>query len=175
MNIFNIVLMTALVKAGVRWVLQILLVTTVSACAASSADVYHGFKFDSRFVDRDVEILDYQYCDSKSCSARAEQDLVEQGIPSYQRGVFAPMPVGDRLYVKWRLISTGEVLEERLDLRHRLPKQMFAHVFYFEIRQRELFIYLVTPEPRPVDWINPVKGYDRKVIEIYPNLKLEKR
>ncbi|MEZ5704921.1 MAG: hypothetical protein R3E56_06180 [Burkholderiaceae bacterium] len=37
----------------------------------------------------------------------------------YQSNTHGPMPVGDFLYVKWRLIDSGEVIEKQVDLKDR--------------------------------------------------------
>lgn len=64
----------------------------------------------------------------------------------YQMGVNGPIPVGEFLYVKWRLKATGEVFEQRVDLRGRLPRDMTDHELTFVIDGPQLYVYVVTPQ-----------------------------
>ena len=61
------------------------------------------------------------------------------------------MPVGEFLYVKWRLKSTGDVVDQRVDLRPLLPRDMKDHGLTFVIDGRQLYVYLITPQPKRVD------------------------
>lgn len=61
-------------------------------------------------------------------------------------GVSGPMRVGDFLYVKWRIKETGVLLEKRVDLRDRLPKDMTDQMLCFYIMGEHLYIYVITPE-----------------------------
>ena len=56
------------------------------------------------------------------------------------------MPLGDFLYVKWRVKATGEVFEERVDLRDRLPRDMTDHELTFVIDDKKLYVFVVTPQ-----------------------------
>lgn len=83
-----------------------------------------------------------------------------------------PMFLGESLYVKWRINATGEVLEQTIDLRDRLPRDMTNHKIYFVIKQRELFVYVITPELRKSD--QPIVGPNMfryyKVLQIHPSI-----
>jgi hypothetical protein len=48
------------------------------------------------------------------------------------------MPIGEFLYVKWRIKATGEVLEDRVDLHPVLPWNMGHHTVTFVIEGRQL-------------------------------------
>ncbi len=63
-------------------------------------------------------------------------------------GVAGTMPVGDFLYVKWRIKATGEVREDRVDLRPLPPASMEDFRLTFVIDDRQLHVYLVTPKPK---------------------------
>lgn len=80
------------------------------------------------------------------------------------------MSVGDDLYVKWRINATSEVIEQTVDLRNRLPRDMANHKIYFVIKKRELFVYVISPEKRPPDWptYEPPGWTHRKVYLVYP-------
>lgn len=81
------------------------------------------------------------------------------------------MLVGDSLYVKWRIKATGEVLQETVDLRHRLPRDIEDHRIYFVVRERKLFVYLISPERLPPGSPpNELRIFrERKVKVIYPD------
>lgn len=72
------------------------------------------------------------------------------------------MPIGDYLYVKWRLKETGEVYEDTVDLRQRLPKDISEHRIYFDIQGAQLHVYLVSPDFLP-------KGAPRNSLRMYPH------
>ena len=59
-------------------------------------------------------------------------------------GIVAPR--GDYLYFKWRVIATGEVFEDRVDLSKRLPQDMNDRRLYIAIFGSQLYIYLFPPE-----------------------------
>jgi len=59
-------------------------------------------------------------------------------------GVVAPR--GDYLYFKWRVIATGEVLEDRVDLSKRLPQDMNDRGLYIAIFGPQLYVYLFPPQ-----------------------------
>lgn len=78
---------------------------------------------------------------------------------------------GEFLYVKWRLKSTGQVYEDNVDLRQRLPDDIKDHRVHFIIHGAQLYIYLITPERRTKDEpaIGPEMYRYRKTILIYPD------
>lgn len=71
---------------------------------------------------------------------------------------------GDFLYVKWRNERTGQVYEDTVDLRQRLPADIAKHRIHFIIKGPQLYVYLISPEPRPPNM--PVNGP-----RMYRNLK----
>lgn len=58
-------------------------------------------------------------------------------------GIVAPR--GDYLYFKWRVIATGEVFEDRVDLSSRLPQDMNDRRLYIAIFGSQLHVYLFPP------------------------------
>jgi hypothetical protein len=72
------------------------------------------------------------------------------------------MPVGEFLYVKWRIKATGEIFEDRVDLRERLPKNMTNHTLTFSIDEKQLHVFVATPFPRnPKDEKHIVPNYPK--------------
>lgn len=80
------------------------------------------------------------------------------------------MILGDTLYVKWRVKATNEVIEDTVDLKSRLPRDMTDHRVYFVIGGRQLNVYLVSPDLRPAHFptVGPKKYQYYKVYSIYP-------
>ena len=78
---------------------------------------------------------------------------------------------GDELYVKWRIKSTGSVLEDTVDLRSRLPESIKGCEIYFIVKSAQLFVYLITQERRPPDMPpnGPRHSQHLKTITIYPD------
>jgi hypothetical protein len=143
----------------------------VSACATGPKLVAHAFSFDGR-NDKwasQVDLLEYSYGDQyRMVKEKVSPDRVN--LP-YQSSVNGSMPVGEFLYVKWRIKATGEVLEDRVDLRNRLPSNMFDHRVTFVIDDKQLYVYLVTPTPRDSKEPTALKSYLTRYTlsyEIYP-------
>ena len=150
----------------------------MSGCATNVSSspklVAHEFSFDGRADNLKwanyVDLLEYSYGDKY----HMVRDTVKRGKESipYSSGVNGSMPVGEFLYVKWRIKATGEEIEDKVDLRNRLPANMFGHRITFVIDGKQLYIYLVTPQGKITDsppilktsWSSTYVTY-----EIYPN------
>src|SRR6476660_750132 len=129
---------------------QVLVALAVAACASGSV-VNHAFSFDANGESPEVEVLDFLYGDSKLSMTRNPEYLRKQGKSLQGAGIYGEMLPGDFLYVKWRIRGTGHVYEDKVDLRHRLPADITNHRIHFIIKGPQLYVYLVTPEPRPKD------------------------
>lgn len=142
----------------------------LTACATDPRVVEHSFGFDIRKSIPRVEVIDYRYGESK-LPVRAPEWAVKEGRPLYFNGVSGAMRIGDYLYVQWRIVDTGQVFEETIDLRQRLPRDIKDHKVHFDIQGPQLYVYLITPDPRPID--APPNGprmyHYRKVITLYPD------
>lgn len=171
-----------------RRLLATLWLTTLmalSACAngtmqgTASAQPYHAFSFDGWFDKwaTQVDLLEYSYGDQYRMVRNSVTDprsAVFKGMDSLPptTEVNGPMPVGEFLYVKWRIKETGEVLEDKVDLRNRLPANMFEHKLTFVIDGKQLYVYLVTPKPKHKTEPPILKTYLSKytvTYEIYPH------
>ncbi len=143
----------------------------LTACAAVPTGVVdHAFGFDMRYGDQDAEVLDYRYGDSK-LPVHAPESAVRQGKSFTIEGVHGPMLRGESLYVKWRNKRTGQVYEDTVDLRQRLPADITNHRIHFMIKGSQLYVYLISPKPRPPDMppIGPEMYNYRIVTTIYPD------
>jgi len=166
---------------GVLWLAMLL---ALSACAGTSPArpklVDHAFSFNGRpYADKwadTVDLLEYSYGDQY----RMVRDKIE---PPRERlgpgsGVSGAMPVGDFLYVKWRIRAIGDVLDDRVDLRPLLPPDMTRHELIFVISDRQLYVYLVTPTPKHENDPPILKTYlslFQVTYEIYPTNTYAKR
>ena len=148
-----------------------------AGCASGSRLVDHAFAFDVRADSPDVELLNYRYGTSSHPGARPPDWALRQGWIGQQAGVSGPMILGDTLYVKWRIRSSGEELEETVDLKTNLPNDITDHKVYFVIQGRDIYVYLISPELRSRDSprIGPKVYRDYyKIYQIYPTSTLSK-
>jgi hypothetical protein len=129
-------------------VLVVLASMTLSSCAVGPRGSYHTFTFDGWFDKwaKDVDLLAYDYGSVHSMVKKSVAPEVT--TIGYRTSVNATMPNGEYLYVKWRIKSTGEVVEDKVDLRNLLPHNMFNKTVTFVIDGRLLRVYLVTPEKK---------------------------
>lgn len=156
-----------------RWLVMLGLLLALAACASTPRLVWHAFNFNgwNDGWTQTAVLLEYSYGDRYAMVRDRSKDGRSVGV---QWSVNGPMPVGEFLYVKWRLKATGEVLEDRVDLRHRLPRDMTDHELTFVIDGRQLYVYVVTPQlitsqnkaPRLRTWLSRYNV----AYEIYPTL-----
>jgi hypothetical protein len=162
-------------KAAVSRMRSIFLFTlfiALSACASDTQVVNHSFGFDAISDSPDIELLDYRYGDSELPGASNPDRLRNKGIAPPRTSISGPMRRGDSLYVKWRIRNTGQVYEDTVDLRNRLPTNIKDHKVYFLIKGTQLFVYLIPPESekrsRAMSANGPRMYSDLNVITIYP-------
>ena len=155
MKIFNGALFSALVFSTL----------SLGGCMTQTL-VNHTFEFNAARESPDIEVLDYQYGNSKFTSSLNWEKNTSRGAT----GISGPMLRGDSLYVQWRIKSTGEVLEDTVDLRERLPRDIKDHRIHFLVKERQLYIYLISPKPNKNPFIkSPLRMYTHlQVDEIYP-------
>ena len=134
--------------------------------------IHHSFDFDLRKISPDVEVLDFQYGDSRQTGTCAPRSMVKRGVGGIQYGTTGFMPRGEFLYVKWRIKSTGQIYEDRVDLSDRLPTDITDYRITFFMKGPQLYVYLISPrtDRRPESWPKgPIEIYDYlKQYEIYP-------
>lgn len=157
-------------KPWAHWLFALLALVALAACAVRPEVVDHSFGFDTLKDGQDAEVIDYRYGRSR-LPVRAPEWAVKEGKTFTFNSVSGPMLRGDFLYVKWRLKSTGQVYEDNVDLRQRLPADIEKHEVYFIIHGPQLYIYLISPKRRAKDEpaIGPEMYRYRKTILIYPD------
>lgn len=153
---------------------------SLQACATTPRLAYHSFSFDGwedgwySGPNSNVQLQEYRYGDQYHMLQKKAKPG-EPRVPS-STSINGPMPVGDFLYVRWLLKDTDEMIEHRVDLRDRLPKNMNNQTLTFAIKGKELHVYLVTDKAKSHWGEPPVLGTYRSELyltyEIYPNKHL---
>ncbi|MGM9425970.1 hypothetical protein [Hydrogenophaga sp. MI9] len=156
-----------------RWLAMSMLVL-MTACATGPKLVSHSFNYDGfndKWADK-IDLLAYSYGDQYQKvrdKAAPGEKLGAQGI------VNGAIPVGEFLFVQWRIKATGEVLEQRVELRDRLPRDMTNHELTFLMDGRQLYVYVVTPRRKKSAEESPVlktwRSEFAQAYEIFPNLR----
>ena len=147
----------------------------VTGCASQPKVADHSFGFDGWYDGwaEKVDLLAYNY--GGKMRQLSDQVRPDQTGVGYQTGTHGVIPVGDFLYVKWRLRSTGEVFENTVDLKGKLPEDMTDHEITFVIDGGDLYVYLITPTLQPVTVTKPPlrtwRSRFRISREIYPKLQ----
>lgn len=103
--------------------------------------VTHGFEFNAHTDSPDIEILNYEYSTRKP----HRDDLLGVGGNRVTQAshISGGFPRGDFVYMKWRVRSTGEVFEDRVDLRSRIPGSIKDKKIYCVIDGGQLYILLI--------------------------------
>jgi len=138
----------------------------------------HQFSFDVRADSPDIEVLDYQYSNSRHVGIRPERERVAMGEIFGAQNIAGSILRGDFLYVKWRVKKHGTLLpeylgtcEDRVDLRSRLPADITGLRIHFVIRGPQLYVYLVWPyDPKHEYPVGELKNFGKvKQVQIYPD------
>ena len=155
------------------WSAALALLSSLAACASGPKVVDHAFSFDVHSDSPEVDLLDYRYGDSALPGTSNQPNLRDKGQAPLRISVNGPMRQGESLYVKWRVKATGEVYEDTVDLRHRLPADITDHRIYFLIKGQQLYVYLIPPKskrrPTGAEPNGPRKYQDLDVRTIYPD------
>jgi hypothetical protein len=143
---------------------------SLAGCVSGPPQAAHAFEFDG-WNDKwnaTIDLLEYGYGDQYQMVRR--KATTDQPLKP-AAGVNGLMPIGEFLYVKWRIKVTGEVIEDKVDLRSKLAKNMFEHRVTFVIDQKQLYVYLVTPVWKKVGTPPILKSHWSETyvtFEIYP-------
>ena len=169
-------------KLKFKWsvfLMMFIAVFSLSACASNSLTAncydnkifYQWFSFDMS-ENPEIELRDYFY-GTENCPALYNPPyLKERGECLQIHGEFGPNRRAEKLYVRWRIKSTGQEYEDTVDLRNRLPKDMTNQRIHFSVKSSQLYVYLVTPERRLPDMpVNGPKEFQLlKTFIVYPNI-----
>jgi hypothetical protein len=133
--------------------------------------VDHAFGFDALQDSPGIEIVYYRYGNTNAPFISAKMAIRQFGKSMQGTNINGPMPLGDTLYVKWRIKATGQEFEDTVDLKSRLPSNMTNQRIHFSVKESQLFVYVIDPVPRPADWpvVGPRKFQYEKVRQIYPD------
>lgn len=125
--------------------LLLTMTTTQIACSQEeNRVVFHTVKFDAGDDSPNIQILEFQYGQSKGPGMH-EVAKSERGLPAIASTGETLMP--EEVYFKWRDKTTDKVHEDRVDMRSRLPQPsvLKGQMVYFLVDQYEnqLYIYLI--------------------------------
>lgn len=156
---------------GLRWMIVLSVALGMMGCAANQRLVNHSFEFDARKDSPDITILDYRYGNSKNPSTSNPDWVKNEGRSLQSAGTYGAMLVGDFLFVKWKIKSTDEIVEDTVDLRSRLPHDIAEQTVYFVVMGRQLYVYLISSERRASNQppIGPRVYRHLKTITLYPD------
>jgi hypothetical protein len=111
--------------------------------AYASEPVHHELNFGYKGENQNVEILNWQYGNSKLAFTHASKEWLATGHIPQSWNATGTFPVADSLYVKWRVKSTGKVYEDTVDLKSRLPSNMNDKIVHFLVKDSRLYVYLI--------------------------------
>lgn len=138
----------------------------------------HTFSFDTLHDSPDVDVLDYQYSNSRHVGVSPERERVNMGQGFCCENISGSILRGDFLYVKWRVKKPGApspeylgIYEDRVDLKSRLPADITGLRIHFVIRGAQLYVYLIWPGLKDASVPEgPIKMYrHQKQVQIYPD------
>jgi hypothetical protein len=128
------------------------LLASISACAAGgSARLYfQSFVFDAssdarRYGQPEIDVLDYAYGDSHQFGTFRSSNSKELGEAISQGSVAGYLPRADFIWFKWRVKASGQVYEDRVDLRKRLPADLANYGIHVLIEGEQLYVYAFPP------------------------------
>lgn len=96
----------------------------------------------SRWDRPTITVIDYQYSANGKVFEQWSESLKAEGRNPGEGGYYGYRPVVEKLYVKWKLLATGEVFEETADLREKLPQSMEQKKLHFIVWDKTLHIYI---------------------------------
>lgn len=128
------------------WLVAAALLLAVSGCVTEPRNVFHSFSFGGYGDNQGIEILNYRYGESKLTATRPPDWSLATGHIGQGANIGGAFPVGDSLYVKWRIDATGAVYDDTVDLRNRLPHDMTDQRIHFVIKGPQLYVYLISEQ-----------------------------
>lgn len=143
----------------------------VGCAMAGPKTALHSFEFHVNWDSPEVELLDYRYGTSTQQGTFPPDWVLNSGRMAQSVATTGDMIVGEFLYVKWKIKSTGEIFKDTVDLRNRLPKDLYEHKIYFVIRGSQLYVFLISPKDNPPGTpLNDMRMYRNRVVKnLYPD------
>lgn len=138
---------TVVFAASLQGTVETMFLRSPSALQQGEADCSQ-FSFDANRDSANTEIVDFKYGDTDIPGTFAESG---KPVPQFT-GVVGRSMEGDKLYVKWKNKTTGKVYTENVKLSGHLPKYQAPCNIHFVIKNDQLYVFLLTQEPRPSDW-----------------------
>lgn len=134
-----------------QWLSLILLLSVLAACAGVSQTLtnraYHSLDFRPGIESPSIDLLAFRYGSSNHFGFRTPLTDIAQGKTSAGAAITGDLPVGDDFYAKWRDKKTGQIYEDTVDLKSRLPYSMHNQELHPIIEDSQLFIYVISFEP----------------------------
>lgn len=133
--------------------------------------VFHTFESSDPSESPNVEILDYRYGFVKPDASEYESPGI---LKVNRRGgvinITGALQRGEYFYMKWKNSISGETFERKVELKSKLPIDIFDHTISYRIRNDRLTIYLVTLKDKPANVMQNVPNrYANKVVIILPS------
>lgn len=116
----------------------------VMLLAGCANTVFHFFSFDVS-ESPGIEILDYQYGESRLSRARPSEASKRNGEVRQAARMGGDILRPDKLYVKWRVRATGVAYEQTVNLKQLLPRDIEEHEVHFTVEGARLYVYLISP------------------------------
>lgn len=111
----------------------------------------HSLTFEPYKDSTGIELLYYRYGSADQFGLRTSPEQVATGKPVPGVGITGELPVGDDFYAKWRIVATGQVIEDTVNLKSRRPFSMNKQQIRPIIEGSQLYIYLISYDPvRPL-------------------------
>lgn len=133
---------------GVVWrVLGAGVMALMLLLAGCANTVFHFFSFNAR-ENPGIEILDYQYGESRQPMARPSESSKRVGRVDQAVSMGGDIRRPDKLYVKWRVLAEATAYEKTVNLKQLLPRDIDGHEIHFTISGRRLEVYLISPKGR---------------------------
>lgn len=117
----------------------------LSGCGTlSGSTAFYGFGFDAIADSPGVVVLDYQYTRGERVisGVHPSRKTDPKFKGTYRGSTGGYLPVGDKLYVKWKDEDTGVAREVAVDLATRLPHSLEDKNLYFVIGSDTVNVYV---------------------------------
>lgn len=134
-----------------QWLSLLLILSILTACAGASQVLtnraYHSLSFRPGTESVGIDLLVYRYGSANQFGLRTPSEDAAEGKISSGAAITGLLPVGDDFYAKWRDKNTGQIYEDTVDLKSRLPFSMDRQRLKPIIEGSQLYIYVISYDP----------------------------